>query len=401
MVLTRPLRVKALIGRRSLAFGVDLLSLLAVLAGTLSSANAAPLTDTRIAAASTRPLVLLVRPAGLDRQADEVATRILAELMANDVPVFAVRCATPGAACEPVEFAAARIRATILVSRRDDILAVEVRAGDSERVVSLPLPGGARPAAYRTLPISYLTLEGQDSASVAVRTVEVVRALSMDDDPGNESPSEAPHADPVHVVQVADSLRASPPVVAVPDVDLVANDRAHPTTFEVGVGALRSFDRLGNGFAPVLRLRHVAKEHLEIWVSAMGPTVGRDLSNASGTVALRQELLEVGASLVGHLREPFWVRMGLGLGIYHLHVEGSPSIVSQTRGAGPHEDGRFSGMMSWSVAAGANLRGRLSVFVDGRLFVLSPAPSVTLLTEEIGRSGNPGAIMTVGVGIGI
>jgi hypothetical protein len=377
------------------------------------AAVAAPTPE--LEARGARRLVAVVKAPDADGTCQEIVTRIIAELMADGVPVVALTCAGSDPAC--VAFSGAAVSAIVLVRRRDNIRAVEVRAGDAigsrgagPAVVAAHLGGVQRVA----------NLESAGApAALAVRTVELLRAMLIDvADLSDVGGVTAPTPE-VAVEQKADSEIASD-VVEVADSADTSQLRSstvlpigpHNVTMNIGASVIGGLARLETAYGPSLTVGRRTSDHVLLALMLAGPAFGRDQTNAAGTISIRHEMAVLEADLLGLFWKRLVLRAGLGAGVYHIHVDGQVNPTSTLpsgrfgnvfpgSASGPFPTGRsaggFSALLSWSAGLVANFTSDIGLFVDGRIFVLTPTPVVLLNGLEVGRAGNPGIVVTTGV----
>lgn len=364
-------------------------------------------------------MVAVVRAPDADSGCQEIATRIIAELMATRVPVIALTCPAADAACVPTP--GGEISAVVSIQLRDGLRAVEVRAGetfgtrhDSAWVVAggagRPRPGGAPAKAGDAEVVG-------GAAALAVRTVELLRAMSIElADYERRAPTSAvppPAGPPVAAVEAGAGPRDAKDATAEAtssNADLKEDDDRprvpigpHNITLSIGGLVLGGGSQLGAAYGPALRVGRHAFDHFLFSLLVAGPTFGQTLQNGTGTVSVRQELAQVEADVVGAFSRLWTLRLGVGGGIYHIHAEGRiPTFVPTTDVFVPGPNltravGGTSGLLSWSAGAVANLRQDVGLFVDARVIVLAPAQAVLLEGVELGRAGNPALSLTMGV----
>jgi hypothetical protein len=94
----------------------------------------------------------------------------------------------------------------------------------------------------------------------------------------------------------------------------------------------------------------------------------------------------------------------MAAGVSHIAIEGNPvngGFLPTPGGVGTMIAGRstgaFSALLSWSAGVVANLRSDMGIFLDARLFVLTPTPQVNLSGMEVGRAANPQLTLTTGL----
>ena len=352
-------------------------------------------------AAVSKGMVAVVRAADADVPSQEVAMRIIAELMASGVPVVALTCEPGAPTCASI--AGERVLATVVVARHDDVPAIEVHPGGSLRRASAVLVGTPAPpvGSYRA---GGALAAGEGPGALAVRAVELVRVILLEVSDSVEEPDRgaAASAGTAPPVGQAVSRRAAPPA---DDDDAVGADRDAPPpeaarlAGRMGALALGSLNGLSTGYGPALSVAHRTARHVGLSLLLAGPAFGTDRFSADGShVSVRQELVVAGADLVGSLGTRWIVGTGFGVGAYHVQVTGHPTnLVFNAPASVGRSTGGFSTMLTWSVSAVANLRHDVGLFVDGRLFVLTPTPVVLLNGTEIGRAGNPGLLVTAGI----
>ena len=355
-----------------------------------------------------RGMVAVVKSPDADGPCQEIVTRIVAELMADGVSVVALTCPTAAPAC--VAGSGARVSAIVLVQVRDNVRAVEVHAAEPSQPGYL-VPARATVPAARVRRLAEAQTGG-GPAALAVRTVEVLRAMLVEG-AGAELPPGSVAARDSSAAATVRARPASPPaspadaeVSAEPSRALVA---VGPANITLGAGAamFAGFDGLNPAFGPALTIGRRAADHVMLSLALAGPGFGRDQSNAAGTVSVRHEMAALQADLLGLFLRRFVLRVGVGAGLYHVSIDGSPppgavSVTPMGIRADPmlgvgRSAGAFSGLLSWSAGVVTNLRPHLGIFVDARMLVLTPTPVVSLNGLEVGRVGNPQISLSAGL----
>lgn len=361
---------------------------------------------------SDKAMVAVVKAPDADGACQEIVTRIVAELMADGVSVVALTCPTADPAC--VAGSGARVSAVVLVQVRDNVRAVEVHSSTP------PSP----PSAGRLVPAHAVSGgkwfqrvaeadTGGGPAALAVRTVEVLRAMLVDAADGQTA------ASAVDVAPAAATVRArpEPPARQIDDAveergrDLVAVGPVN-LTMSVGVAMFAGFDGLNSAYGPALNIGRRTSDHVMLSLVLAGPAFGGDQSNAAGIVSVRHEMAALQADLMGLFWKRLVLRVGIAGGIYHVAINGRPHLDGGFNGGsvprpGAPQDaatfavgrdtGAFSGLLSWSAGIVANLRPDIGIFLDGRLFVLTPTPVVLLNGLEVGRVSNPQLAFAAGL----
>jgi hypothetical protein len=340
----------------------------------------------------------VVKTPDADKACQEIATRIIAELTADGVPVVALTCSASDPACSTVS--GERAAAIVSVQLRDSKCAVQVRANDAAGVE----PGGSPGAVGRAGRVQRIAdvESGGTPAALAVRTVELLKAMLLEvaDPPVPEaSVAQLPDEEAAaHDVQA--DVQADPEADSQADAeaDASAQKASGPSKFTMNIGAamIGSFGGLSPAYGPALSVGRRTSDHVLLSVFLAGPAFGRDQRNPAGSVSVRHELAALQADLMGVFWSRIVLRAGIGAGLYHIQIDGQPTMATPKVG---RSDGGFSWMLSWSAGVVANLRSDIGLFVDGRMFVLTPTPVVLLNGLEVGRAGNPGISITTGVEI--
>jgi hypothetical protein len=352
-------------------------------------------------AAGARPLVAVVRAAAAeggprhDDATQEIATRVIAELMAAGIAVMAVACGTDDPAC--LAPSQPGLLATVMVSDQPSGPALEIKAAGLATGTARAWRLGAE-------------ADGESRpAALAVRTVELVRALLLEPPPGTMAVGD-------------DAVRSEPTQDLREDADTDGDDDDDdddvawqqgeddplddaverkskpppPPAFmmaaSVGMAVMGSFAGIGASYGPTLRFVRRTSEHVALSVFLAGPLFASKLEAPTGTVRVRQEMLAAEVSLTGKLGPRVQSRAGLGAGAYHIAVNGNV----YDRGSG-RQEGAFCVAITWSLGLMATLRPDLGLFVDGAMVLLTPTPVVLLQGFELGRAGNPGVLVSSGI----
>jgi hypothetical protein len=393
---------------------------------------------------AVRRLVTVVRAPDADAASREITTRIIAELMADGVPVMALTCAPEDAACAALSDG--RTLGTVVVQGHGVSRTVEVRVEsgpDANRVHRLAAEAS-----------------GRGPAALAVRTVELLRAMSLDGDetstaerpmrpmrpmptpstslsspppppllpwPSRSSspsptggirraslgepataPPPPPLAAPVRAGTTgatdatATQVRVAPTSVLAAPVAPTAARPAHSLNLTATVGAamIGSFSGLNNGFGPTARVgRQISDDRFMLSLFLLGPAFGKDQQNAAGNIVVMQGLVAIDLDVHAPTGKRVMFRAGVGSGFYVIRVSGQPALAFM--GGDTIAIGRSDSAVSIAISGSAGLVAKLhpdvGVFVDARLFVISPTPVVLLGGSEVGRAGNPGIVLASGI----
>jgi hypothetical protein len=410
---------------------VSSLMLVLALAGPAQAVMPLPLVQPPPVA---RPLVAVVRAAGAeggprhDDATQEIATRVIAELMAAGIAVMAAACDSGDVACmSPSQLG---LVATVLVADEPAGPTIEVRATRAARATrALPTarvtrasaavpPRAERPRSAATTPTPWVHRLGSDvdgesrPAALAIRTVELVRALLLDS---------AADAGPAGSVAVAGEAQAqvaegTPPtedgggggVTAQKNDDEGADGDPAPEAIQhrsalpperprliaasMGVAVMTSFSGIGPSYGPSFRLVRQTSKHVALSLILAGPLFASKLEAPSGTVRVRQEMAVAEVSVGGHLGAKLRPRAGIAAGAYHIAVNGNVYDLGYGR-----QDGAFCLAFAWSVGLVADFRPGVGVFLDASMVLLTPTPVVLLRGFELGRAGNPGMLVASGI----
>lgn len=336
-------------------------------------------------------LVAVLKGSASDVSCQEIVTRIVAELMADGIPVIALACSAAHASCLPES--GVHPFATVLVERRVSGRVVEVRAGES--IEDLDAPGTPVPA--ETGHVRRLTDSDAAGgpAALAIRAVELLKAMLLELDDASPPATETKGA----VVQRADVDAITTVAKTAPPSSSVVPTGRYNLTLDFGVAMLGGFGGLRTAFGPSIAVGRRSSEHVLLSGVLEGPTYAPEQISTFGSAKVRHEMLLLRADLLGLFWDAVVLRAGIGTGIYHIHVDGRGvfsdvnGLTDVVRGSG----GGFAVALAWSVGMVANLRSDLGIFLDGSMFVLTPTPLVSLNTVEVGRAGNPGLVLSMGV----
>jgi hypothetical protein len=349
-----------------------------------------------VAAPAAQRMVAVVRTVGAGAEAQEVATRIIAELMASEVAIVAVSCAELDTACSAPP--AKNIVATVLIVGRARFPRVAVlgpsHAGKRERI-DVTSAAGAAPTA------------------LAVRTMEVLRAMLLEPDaavPAAASPasSPAPSSNGPRPRALAAPPLASAAVEAKgQDEDEVEGPPEEPNPLASSRAAVRlgptwfgSVSGLVSSFGAAASLLVPATPKVQFSAFLAGGAFGHDEQTADGVASVTQALGLVQAELHGTLGRRFGLSSGLGVGFHYLRVEGSarrPLSDAPPAAGASHTDGRFSPAFSGSMGATVAVSRVLALFLEGRVFFLTQIPVVLVNGAEVGQTGDPGLSLTAGI----
>jgi hypothetical protein len=362
----------------------------------LVSAGRGPVWAAVPPAAGPRPLVAVVRAAAAeggprhDDATQEIATRIIAELMAAGIAVMAAACAADDPAC--IRPSQPGLLATVLISDEPSGPALEVK------------PAGSPAGTARAWRLGAEANGESRPAALAVRTVELVRALLLEPPPGTTAvaddaagsqPDDAAGADTdddgvvwqqgddAHPDDAVERKSEPPPPRPAPVFMMAAS---------VGMAVMGSFSGIGASYGPTIRFVRRTSEHVALSVLLAGPLFASKLEAPTGTVRVRQEMLVADVSLTGKLGPRVQSRAGLGAGVYHIAVNGNVHDLGSGR-----QEGAFCVAIAWSLGLVATLLPDVGLFVDGAMVLLTPTPVVLLQGFELGRAGNPGILVSSGI----
>ncbi|MES1205492.1 MAG: hypothetical protein ABUS79_06105 [Pseudomonadota bacterium] len=343
-----------------------------------------------------RRLVAVVKAPDADGACQEIVTRIIAELMADGTPVVALTCPATDATC--MAMSGARVSAIVVVQLRDNVRAVEVRAGDAAQAGAGRHTAAVVSESGRVQRVAD-TGAGAPPAALAVRAVELLRAMLFEvaAGPGASASAAVPIVQQaVDVETTASAGRAAgEPEPAGPGlVGMGPNN----VTVSIGAAVIGGFAGLNAVYGPMVTVGRQTSKHVLLSALLAGPAFGPDQSNIAGSVTIRHELAALQADLMGVIWRRFVVRAGIGGGFYHIHVDGRPNGLAMSSGEVTNRStGGFAGLLSWSAGVVGYIRPDVGVFVDGRMFVLMPTPVILLNGIEVGRAGNPGLTVSAGV----
>jgi hypothetical protein len=337
-------------------------------------------------------MVAVVRPVGAEAEAREVATRIIAELMANEIPIVAISCDTLDAACATP--ADRNVAATVLIAGTSRFPTVAVfgpsREGKPQRI-DVVFKGAASPTA------------------LAVRTMEVLRVLLLEPVAAEVAPApsssaappgRAPPPRPVAEPPPRESPKTADeeeevvePVERIPFAWTRRAVRFGPTWFGSVSGLVSSFGAAVSLIAPTSR-------HLQFSVFLAGGAFGRDERTVDGVASIKQALGVAQMEWHGVVGSRLGLSGGLGFGLHYFQVDGQVLGVNPL-GPGtvlsPLTSRRFSPAFSGSLGATVAVGRQLALFLEGRVYFLTQIPVVQVNSVEVGRTGDPGLSLTAGV----
>jgi hypothetical protein len=356
------------------------------------------------AAPGSRTMIAVVRTPDADRGCQEIVNRIVAELMADGVSVVALTCPAGDPTC--LAGSGARVSAIVLVQVRDNVRAVEVHASETASGRMVPATVTAASSTARVQRVADADTGGAP-ATLAVRTVEMLRAMLV------EGPDTGP------AVRRTAAVTPAPPMVrARPQKEEEDEEDSPPAatglvavgpfnlTMNVGVAMFTGAGGLNNAFGPAFSIGRRTSDHIVLSLALAGPGFARDQSNVAGSVSVRREMAAFQADVIGLFLGHLVLRGGMAAGVSHIAIEGHPvngGFSSPPGGFGAptivsgRSTGAFSGLLSWSAGLVANWRPDMGIFVDARLFVLTPTPQVNLNGVAVGRAANPQLALTAGL----
>jgi hypothetical protein len=340
--------------------------------------------------AGSPPRVAVVRTADGDAPLDEIATRIIAELMANGITVVALGCVAAEPAC--LATAGDELLATVVVTRGSGRPAVVVHSGDdsAEAAGAGARPGGA-PRVRRLAAAG--GGKGPLPAALAVRTVELVRALRVEAVDREAEPVVIPVADTEEPEEMEAFTSVS---AAAPARGPSTPGPPRPLALSLGVVMIGNFNGLGMAFGPALRASRRASEHVAVSLDLVGPAYGRDIGMELGWVSVRQEMALARLDFVSRLGSLIVGWAGAGGGIYHIQVDGHVAPVS-SGGLQAASVGAFSTTLVWSAGLVGNVVPGVGVFLDAHLILRTPTQIIRVAGTDVGQTGNPGMMVAGGV----
>ena len=322
--------------------------------------------------------VALVREREPSALAQRTLTRLRAELIAAGFEVTEIERhgedAREAAEAEP----AAGVFATIvIVPRTGDAADIWVADRITEKTVVRRVEGAGG--------------SGRDVATVlAVRAVELLQASLLEalERPSSVASAAPPAPGPVVPSEVSAWMQARH----------AANESAASEAhfgLQGGAAVIHSFSGVGPAVLPVLGLVYHLSTDVAFGIRAGGPAFAADLRATGGTIAVRQQLvnLDIIYALLSPGAAVRPVVMG-SVGAYHLDVVGA---------AAPPDRGESDGVWAalFGLGAGAKLRlgARVSLLGDLRLFFLAPQPIVRAAGAEVGRMSRPSMFGEVAIDV--
>ncbi|MBC8132959.1 MAG: hypothetical protein H7X95_08270 [Deltaproteobacteria bacterium] len=240
-------------------------------------------------------------------------------------------------------------------------------------------------------------------AALAIRTVELLKAMSVEGGDGEpETPVEEPKAQAADLepVQVATKSVDSRPFGS----NSVVPVGPRNITMSVGAIVFGGFARLASAYGPTLTVGRRTSDHVLLSLVLAGPMFAGDQPSANGRASVRHEMAAFQVDLLGLFWNAVVLRAGVGAGVYHVQVNGQgfagftvPETGEVVTAPVSGSAGGFAGLLSWSAGIAANLRSDVGIFLEGRMFVLTPTPVILLNGTEVGRAGNPGLALSSGI----
>jgi hypothetical protein len=290
----------------------------------------------------------------------ETLTRLRAELA-----LAGMRAITDGVASDGAAPAVVITIARAAASPDSGAVTVEVR-------VKTP---GDRAAVIRQATVT--TERGAGDASVlAIRAVELLHATLM---------------------QVA-ATEAAPATAAPPVARASMPSSSSPTErwgIALGAALLQSVAGFGSAFGPAVCVALHPTRSFALGFEAAGPTFSRDLTAATGSASLRQELgLASARWTLGRARRVAPV-LSAGVGVYHVHVAGTAAGGGQatTRAL-------WTPMASAGLGLAVALAGPYAVQIDATTLFLKSSPFVEIGSADAGHAGRPLLLFSLTVGRG-
>jgi hypothetical protein len=345
---------------------------------------AAVLVAASTGAAASPLVVAVIRPGDDDPVMTEAAGRTAAELTAAGMRAMVVactdsfdsRCPAPDLPEEPRD-------AVVAISRAQKPKDGGDGDGDGDgATIQVEVTGTrTRSGLRRRLEVS-LQQGGDDPSVLAIRAVELLRATQMQ----MATRAAPPAKPPDHHEEPAPPARPS--------------DRGGGSLgLALGAALLQSLGGFGSAFTPEARITLRPYQALGFEARWLGPTFAPDLTAAEGSVTLRQELLDVGATYALRSGGPLVPTASVRLGLYHLEVAGH---------AATPERALTGALWAAELAAGVGvmllLRAEYTLRFDAEAVFVDPSASVAIgrrvfpadrplllfgLTVERGFSGVP------------
>jgi hypothetical protein len=315
--------------------------------------------------------VAVVRSSSSDRILREADTRLHAELLDAGFEVVEVD-RPPGDPRSEVEDAAPETSsfATIAMNRAANGAFADVWISDhvTGKTVVRRLEVGAGPNATTVL---------------AIRALELLRA-SLLEIAAEAPPSEPPISAPNDVVKwVAPALPTAP-----------ASPIFQGSALGVGALALHGLRAIGLAIGPSVTFSHGVGP-LFLRVTLAGPLAGPELSAASGSASIRQELAALALGWASDPK-PLGGFAWIAAGGFDLHTSGS--AVAPYRGM----SGDVASFL-WAAGIGglARIGPRIALSAELMAAFLDPQPVVVIAGNDAGSAGAPSIGASLGVLVGL
>jgi len=163
-------------------------------------------------------------------------------------------------------------------------------------------------------------------------------------------------------------------------------------SLEAGAGVLDGFGGLGPSLSPVLRFAYAIPFGVLACATLSGPTLAREIHTAAGSATTRQEfgLLEIAYPY--RLGRSAALLTSVGLGIYHLQVQGS--ALRPYGGGSPQ---LWSALLDVGMGGAFRTSERSAIVLDVHALTTQRQALVAFANGETRRSGRPIGLVTLGL----
>jgi hypothetical protein len=224
---------------------------------------------------------------------------------------------------------------------------------------------------------------------IALHAVELLRASLLEAASPPKQEEVAPVIAPVPLPPAVEKLVAPEPSPPPPPEER----RGTRFGLEVAAALLQGFQAIGTAPAPMVAGSISFRDHVSVRIALVGPGFGADVTTATGSATIRQELttLEIAYALLP--RDTRVVpRLVLGGGAYHLHARGSASPPYHATSADT-----WSALADAGLGVSFRLGTHAELVADARALFLFPRPVVAIADAPPSSTGRPSLLASFGV----
>jgi hypothetical protein len=214
-------------------------------------------------------------------------------------------------------------------------------------------------------------------ATLALRTIEVLRSSFL-------------------AIDLAGSAPARAPVPPEPRLEPANSPPAHVARFglEAGATALTSFDGVGSALLPLVRIDWAVRSWFAVQATGAGFGTRPRVDTAAGSVLLTQAFGLVGLCLCSASGTGIHPLFALSIGALRTTVDGRASAPNLG-----HEVDRWTALVDASAGARLSLPGGPYFTLASELQLAAPYVAIHVLDEVAATSGRPNLLFTLTAGV--